>query len=330
MKECNFKHSEKNNFTMKKVFIPILIFIASSSYCQQFTDLYGDCLGQTPPGDTPVVFAPGIVSTDSLIEHSTPTFSPDGKEVFWWIVRSPKSGNEKRTSQGMTMRRIKGRWTIPAPTPYYGGPAFSIDGKRLYFPGLYPDKKSDGPYYIEKQNDGWGKPGNLGIVAHFPEIKGAGGFSITRNGTFYFNGDTGGNEQIKDNRIFRVKLVNGEYTRLELLPNSINLSPYNNMFPFISPDESYLIFSSDRKGNLGGGDLYISFHDINTDTWTEPENMGEPINTDKDERLPGLSPDGKYLFFTRLTRSGFPGFDHDIFWVNADVIFRLKEKYNVK
>ena len=63
--------------------------------------------------------------------------------------------------------------------------------------------------------------------------------------------------------------------------NSINLSPYNNLFPFIAPDESYLIFTSDRKGNFGGGDLYISFHNIDTDTWTEPINMGAPINTDK-------------------------------------------------
>jgi hypothetical protein len=312
---------------MKKIFvIAILVLVAQSSFSQQFTDLYGDYFGQTPPGDTPVVFAPGIVSTDSLIEHSAPTFSPDGKEVFWWVVRSPKSNNEKWTSRGMTMRRIKGRWTIPAPTPYYGGPTFSIDGKRLYFPGLYPDKKCDGPYFIEKQSDAWSQPKNLGLVARFAEIKGAGGFSITRSGTFYFNGDTGGTEQVKDNKIFRTKLVNGEYTRLELLPDIINLAPYNNLFPCIAPDESYLIFTSDRKGSLGGGDLYISFHDIDTDFWTEPVNMGEPVNTDKEERLPGQSPDGKYLFFTRLTRSGFPDFDHDVFWVSAKIIERLRDK----
>lgn len=41
-----------------------------------------DYLGQTPPGDTPVVFARGIVS-DSLQQHGVPSFSPDGNEVFW-------------------------------------------------------------------------------------------------------------------------------------------------------------------------------------------------------------------------------------------------------
>jgi Tol biopolymer transport system component len=314
----------------KKLIILVFILIVQSLFGQQFTDLYGDYLGQTLPGDVPKVFAPGIVSTDSLIEHSAPAFSPDGSEVFWWVVRSPKTSNEKWNSWGMTMRRIEDRWTIPVPTPYYGGPTFSIDGKCLYFTGLYPDRKSDGPYFIEKQGNSWSQPKNLGFVTCFPEIKGAGSFSVTCNGTFYFNGDTEGKEQIKDNRIFRTKLVNGKYTRLELLPQSINLSPYNNLFPFIAPDESFLIFTSDRKGGLGGGDLYISFHDIDTDTWTNPINIDEPINTDKEERLPGLSPDGKYLFFTRLTRSNGQDFDHDIFWVSTRIIDLLKEKYKVK
>jgi L-ascorbate metabolism protein UlaG (beta-lactamase superfamily) len=44
------------------------------------TDAY---LGQTPPGATPQVFALGIISTDAN-EHSAPSFSPDGNEVFWW------------------------------------------------------------------------------------------------------------------------------------------------------------------------------------------------------------------------------------------------------
>jgi hypothetical protein len=314
----------------KRLLIFSLILIGQPSFGQQFTDMYGDYLGQTPPGDIPVVFAPGIVSTDSLIEHSAPTFSPDGKEVFWWIVRSPKTSDEKWTSLGMTMRRIDDRWTVPEVTPYYGGPTFSIVGKRLYFPGLYPDKKTDGPYFIDKQGNNWSQPQKLDIVTRFPEIKGAGSFSITSNGTFYFNGDTGGNEQTADNRIFRTKLDNGEYAKLELLPHNINQTPGHDMFPFIAPDESYLIFISDREGSFGGGDLYISFHDINLDTWTEPINMGASINSDKEERFPGLSPDGKYLFFTRLTRSGFPDFDHDVFWVSAKIIDRLREKSNVK
>ena len=61
---------------------------------------------------------------------------------------------------------------------------------------------------------------------------------------------------------------------------------------------------------------------MNTDTWSEPINMGEPINTRAQERLPGISPDGKYLFFTRWT----PDQDQDVFWVSAGIIDRLNER----
>ena len=40
--------------------------------------LNGEYLGQSPPGDVPVVFAPGIISVDSTIEHGSPAFSHDG------------------------------------------------------------------------------------------------------------------------------------------------------------------------------------------------------------------------------------------------------------
>jgi predicted small lipoprotein YifL len=40
-------------------------------------------LGQNPPGKTPRVFAPGIISVDANFEHSAAVFSPDHCEVFW-------------------------------------------------------------------------------------------------------------------------------------------------------------------------------------------------------------------------------------------------------
>jgi hypothetical protein len=54
--------------------------------------------------------------------------------------------------------------------------------------------------------------------------------------------------------------------------------------------------------------------------------LGEPINTNTTERFPAVSPDGKYLFFTRWT----PDHDEDVFWVSAKIIDRLREKSNMK
>jgi len=103
------------------------------------------------------------------------------------------------------------------------------------------------------------------------------------------------------------------------MPEIFNSSDVN-WTPFVSPDESYIIFSSDRDGNGNGYnacDLFISFKDADN-RWTKPINMGNKINTDKIERFPWVSPDNKYLFFVR-------GFG-DIYWVSASVIKELRPK----
>ena len=123
--------------------------------------------------------------------------------------------------------------------------------------------------------------------------------TIARNGSLYFGAYTPG--PLNDYGIYRAELVNGEYAKPELLPRSINLPPFLNWTPFLAPDESYLLFSSNRRDpEHDGGDLYVSRR-LADGSWTDPVSLGEPVNTDRQERLPVLSNDGKYLFFTRPT-----------------------------
>jgi Tol biopolymer transport system component len=99
-----------------------------------------------------------------------------------------------------------------------------------------------------------------------------------------------------------------------------------NWTPYVDPDDSYIIFSSNREGEFGEGDLYISFHNKSSGTWSEPVNMGGNINTRAQERFPSVSPDGKYLFFTRWT----PDHNQDVYWVSAGIIEKLRAKYAEK
>jgi len=311
-----------------RVIIIVLILIANSSFGQQFSDLSGDYLGQTPPGNIPVVFARRIVSTDTTMNHSSPAFSPNGNEVFWHLNRPPKvTGGAWLPSLTISMLRIGGIWTAPVISTYKGGPTFSPDGKRLYFEklqtdtGIYPD---DGPRYVEKEGDKWSVPKCDSFVTHFPELQFVIQSSITSNGTLYFLGYA---KELTDNYnnkygIYRAELINGKYAKPELLPPGINKNGNLNWTPYISPDESYLIFSSNRHNPNDGGDLYICFHDVKTDTWSEPVNMGEPVNTWSQERFPMVSADGKYLFFTRWILENH----HNVFWVSAKIIDDLKKE----
>jgi hypothetical protein len=276
-----------------------------------------DYLGQPPPGETPQVFARGIVSTDNQ-EHGAPAFSPDGNEMFWQLNRRD---NEKKWHVSvMTMRRFGGIWTAPEGTSYGSVPVFSVDGMRLYFESSrsIANGKVDGPYYIEKQGNGWGEPACVGLLARFQKLQFVDNVSIARNGTLYFLGHAAGLKN--DCGIYRTELTNGEYAIPELLPPSINDPAGLNWTPFIAPDESYLIFSSSRgRPAQDHGDLYVCFRRLDG-SWMAAVSLGESVNTNWTERFPVVSPDGMYLFFTRDT----PDHDDDVFWVSASIIEKLK------
>ncbi|NPD46630.1 MBL fold metallo-hydrolase [Lentimicrobium sp. S6] len=288
---------------------------------QKLTHLKGDYLGQTPPGNIPEVFAPGIVSIASTIEHGSPTFSPDGNEVFWQV----NSANQK-TILCLTMRREKNVWTAPKISPYDSSPVFSPDGYRLYYlPFGEENGEKDGPHFVEKEGESWSSPVCMDLIKRFPEIKAVYNHSFTNSGTLYFLGHAEG--YWNNFAIYRSELIDGEYAQPELLPGSINIpGEIRNWTPFIAPDESYLLFSSSRaKDKNDTGDIYISFRNVDGD-WTSPVSLGEEVNSERPERFPSVTPDGKYLFFSRFVSK----YNEDVMWVSAEIIDELKVKNNKK
>lgn len=287
-------------------------------------------LDQPPPGRIPVVFARGVISTDHL-EHSAPAFPPDGSEVFWSLWRRPDKGEPQVI---MMVRRDDGVWSTPRVAPFSGrysdgGPVFSANGRRIYFYSLRPRpgeaKENEGDlWFVERQSDGWGEPQCLGLAARFPDLRFAGQPSLARNGTLYFLGQAEG--ALNGYGIYRSRLINEQYAKPQLLPRSINLSPFLNWTPFIAPDESYLLFSSNRRSpDTDDGDLYLSRSQTDG-SWTEPVSLGEPVNSERQERFPMLTPDGRYLFFTRPT----PDHNQEVYWVDANRIeaFRRVPRLN--
>ncbi len=266
----------------------------ASATSTKTANLMGDYMGQTPPGSVPVVFAPGVISVEGKNDH-TLSFSPDGQEVYF--TRDPDGVT-------MFMRRENGLWTQPQVAPFHGREAlFSPDGNRLFF--------NDGDlWFVQSTADGWSEPYRLDAPVNSSEHDYYA--SMTRAGTLYFS-------RLVDDRarIFRSPLVNGRYAEVEELGAPINDSS-NNYHPFVAPDESYLIFNSMRTGGFGDPDLYVSFRRANG-SWTEPANLGASINSSDGDLCPVVSPDGKYLFFTRY-RDGAG----DIYWVSSAVIDLLK------
>ncbi len=82
-------------------------------------------------------------------------------------------------------------------------------------------------------------------------------------------------------------------------------SKFREWDPFISNDESLILFISDRPHGFGGGDLYISLKNEDGN-WLKPINLGGKVNTTDYEYCPYISRDGKYLYFSRFGGSSFP------------------------
>lgn len=100
----------------------------------------------------------------------------------------------------------------------------------------------------------------------------------------------------------------GEWSRIQNLGKAINRDDTWESQACISADGKTLFFVSDRSGGYGGYDIYASIKDINGN-WKKAENIGNVINTDKDEKTPFLHSDNKTLYYSSKGFTGLGGFD---------------------
>ncbi|OFY67523.1 MAG: hypothetical protein A2V64_00390 [Bacteroidetes bacterium RBG_13_43_22] len=287
---------------MKKnlIFVSLLLLIAECTNSPQvgFLVSTGTYLGQKTPGDVPEVFAPGIVSTGMSTRDIAIT--PDGKEIYFCISLANYT-----FATILVTKEIDGTWTQPEvmehmKNPLYMNlePCISPDGKKFFFLSNRPDLSrnetavDEDIWVMDRIGNEWSEPYNLGEPVNsessefFP--------SVTKEGTLYF---TRSEKESRISYIFRSEMIDGKYQEPEKLPPQVNsgLTQYN---AFVDPDEKYLIVPvNGRKDTFGGTDYYLVYRNPD-DTWTEPINMGNKINTASGlEFSPYVSPDGKYFFF---------------------------------
>lgn len=92
---------------------------------------------------------------------------------------------------------------------------------------------------------------------------------------------------------------NNIWTAPKSLGKKINLPDYNEMSPFIAADGKTLYFSSDRPGGIGENDIWMSKRlDDSWTKWSDPVNLGRPINTEGSEAFFTLDAGGEYAYLT--------------------------------
>lgn len=332
---------------MKKIpaYILGLLLITSCMQKQEsaedFPLLTGDYLGQELPGDSAVLFAPGIVSTG--ISTRDVAVSPDGNELYFGV----SVGGFTYTTI-LVCRRVDGKWTAPEIAPFcpdpkvlYLEPAMSWDGNKLFFLSTMADwDESPGDqdiWFVNRTGTGWSEPLNLGgpVNTEHSEFYP----SLTKEGHLYFTRAQTGSQL---NRIYRSRLLDGEYQEPELLPEQVNCGS-NRFNAFISPDEDYIIVPAlGMEDSYGGVDYYIVFRN-EMDQWSEPINMGPKINSAAiREWSSWVSRDGRVLFFMsnrideidpgrwnyeklKTLHNAAVNGNSSIYWISADIIDELRD-----
>ena len=104
------------------------------------------------------------------------------------------------------------------------------------------------------------------------------------------------------------KLPSGGWSEPVNLGSVVN-TVYNEDFPSFSPDGSTLYFCSQGHNSMGGYDLFKTSYDRNTDTWSEPVNLGYPINTPDDDMTISFSNSGRHAYISSARKGGCGNLD---------------------
>ncbi len=94
------------------------------------------------------------------------------------------------------------------------------------------------------------------------------------------------------------KIGHNQWSEPQNLGPKVN-TVYRETTPFLSEDGKRLFFSSNRKGSLGGSDIfYLIRTGDNWEDWSVPYRFVEPINSDADDSQPYFNSATGYLYFS--------------------------------
>jgi len=176
-----------------------------------------------------------------------------------------------------------------------GAQSISADGRYLFYTMCdHPlGRGSCDLYYSIRIGDQWTNPENCGKVINSGDWESQPSISADGNYLFFSSAKPG---SIGSYDIWMAKRAeDGWWEAPENLGPTIN-TKYSEQSPFIHPDGKTLYFSSDGHPGMGLSDLFYSQMDENG-AWSEPVNLGYPINTNNQEMGLSVSADGKTAYY---------------------------------
>ena len=275
---------------------------------------------KNPQAFEPVNLGPEI--NTAAMEYF-PALSADGQQLVW-TYRNPEG--HRRDEDFYFSSRVDGMWQPGAAvqgrlnTPFNeGAQCISAAGDLMIFVGCNrPEGKGSCDLYWAKQRkDGrWSEAFNLGDSINTGNWETQP--SLSSDGqTLYFIRSKKHDEEQSD-IYFSQRRSDGRWSRAQKMPAPINSSG-KEASPFIHVDGQTFYFCSSGHVGMGGLDLFVSRKGADG-RWSEPENLGHPINSFGEEMGFVIASDGKTAYFSSDMPGGFGLLD--IYQVELPEAFR--------
>jgi outer membrane protein OmpA-like peptidoglycan-associated protein len=268
-----------------------------------------------------VITANTIIKTEnlgfrvnSILPELRPTVSADGRLLFFICENHPENTKYRSVPNSQDIwyseKDSNGKWQdaihleAPLNTMQYNAVYWiSPDNNRILIRGAF----NDGAFYgkgvslcYRLKSGNWSQPNALRIKNYYDYDRGLqSGASMTHDGQtllLYVTQEKGGS----NNDIFACQLQkDGSWSEPKSLGKKINAPETDEMTPYMASDGVTMYFSSNRAGGLGDNDIWMTKRlDKTWQKWSDPVNLGAPINTPDWDAFFTLDAGGEYAYLT--------------------------------
>lgn len=188
------------------------------------------------------------------------------------------------------------------PSQYF--PVLTADEQTLVFTALKPEGDED-LMVATFNGETWSPPTSLSPNINTPENEGTA--TLSADGRMLVFTACQGRKGFGSCDLYMSRKTGSDWSVPENLGATINTRYYESQ-PSLSADGRRLYFISDRPGGKGRRDIWRA--DLGTDGgWSEPVNIGAPVNTPANEASPFIHANGQSLFFASEGHTGLGGYD---------------------
>jgi OOP family OmpA-OmpF porin len=298
----------------------IFSFILLARFHVSFAQPSNDTAHLIPQKEN-IITASTIIKVENLganintpLAELRPTVSADGNLLFFIVENDPMNTkfNSVPNSQDIwySERDSFGSWSparhmgYPMNTYFYNAVFWiSPDNNRILIRNAFIDGDYVGngvSMSYRKKNGGWSKPNALRIKNYQKYDRGR-QYGATmahdaRTLLLYLSPE----KNSFNNDLFVCFLQkDSTWSEPKSLGKKINLPTHNEMTPYLAADGVTLYFSSDRPGSLGDNDIWMTKRlDSTWEKWSDPVNLGSPINTKDWDAFFTLDAGGEYAYMT--------------------------------